>query len=215
MTEIDTAIDPQIDEALAPEGPLPVLHWYDLLCPFCYIAQHRNSILLQHGLEVIELPFQIHPEIPPGGVDVAPRAGQMYVDLEREAMEAGLPLQWPRHLPNTRQALAAAEWVRRNQPEAFPDFRKALFEAHFALGEDLEDLRVIASHASDAGVDLAVLHVALANQSAIAAVTEAEAAARDLGIEGTPAWLLGEELVSGLLPAAEFERLAEEMTNGE
>jgi hypothetical protein len=23
----------------------PVLHWYDFLCPFCYVAQQRNAIL--------------------------------------------------------------------------------------------------------------------------------------------------------------------------
>jgi hypothetical protein len=29
------------------------------------------------------------------------------------------------------------------------------------------------------------------------------------GVQGTPAWLLGERLIAGLRPAAEFERLAE------
>src|SRR5712664_3159525 len=82
-----------------------VLHWYDFLCPFCYVAQHRNAILLQHGLGVVELPFQAHPDIPPGGISAGPRNGPMYAMLEREAREARLPLHWPRHLPNTRRAL--------------------------------------------------------------------------------------------------------------
>jgi len=38
-----------------------VLTWYDFLCPFCYIGQHRNAILIRHGLRVIELPFQVIP----------------------------------------------------------------------------------------------------------------------------------------------------------
>jgi len=133
----------------------------------------------------------------------------MYAMLEREAEEAGLPLNWPARLPNTRRALAAAEWVRRHQPRAFPQFHKDLFDAHFVLGEDLEDPTVIDRHASESGIDLAALHAALADDSAVAAVTETEMIGRKYGVQGTPAWLLGERLIAGLRPAAEFERLAE------
>jgi predicted DsbA family dithiol-disulfide isomerase len=90
-----------------------VLHWYDFICPFCYVGQQRNAILIQHGLDVVELAFQAHPDIPPGGISATPRLGPMYAMLEREAKEAGLPLRWPRRIPNSRLALAAAEWARR------------------------------------------------------------------------------------------------------
>jgi predicted DsbA family dithiol-disulfide isomerase len=129
--------------------------------------------------------------------------------LEREAREAGLPLHWPRHLPNTQRALAAAEWVRRHQPRIFPQLHHNLFAAHFALGEDLEDPAVLDRHAGGAGAELATLHAALADGSAAAAVTEAETSGRKYGVEGTPAWLVDQQLVIGLRPPAEFERLAE------
>jgi predicted DsbA family dithiol-disulfide isomerase len=133
----------------------------------------------------------------------------MYAMLEREAEEAGLPLNWPARLPNARRALAAAEWARRHHPRAFPQFHKGLFEAHFVLGEDLEDPAVIDRHASESGIEVAALHAALADDSAAAAVTEAEMIGRKYGVQGTPAWLVGERLIAGLRPAAEFERLAE------
>jgi predicted DsbA family dithiol-disulfide isomerase len=136
----------------------------------------------------------------------------MYAMLEREAKEAGLPLNWPARLPNTRRALAAAEWARRQQPRAFPQFHNDLFGAHFVLGEDLEDPAVIDRHASESGIDLAALHAALADDGTAAAVTEAEMTGRKYGVQGTPAWLLGERLIAGLRPAAEFERLAESET---
>jgi predicted DsbA family dithiol-disulfide isomerase len=198
----------EVGEQAFLNGSLPVLHWYDFLCPFCYVAQHRNEILRAHGVELVELPFQAHPDIPPEGMVLPARSGPMYASLELEATRAGLPLHWPRRLPNTRQALAAAEWVRQNQPRTFPQFRTRLFQAHFALGEDLGSLDVIDGHARESGVDLTALHAALADGSAMAGVAEAEMAAREVGVEGTPAWLFGEQLVSGLLPAAEFERLA-------
>jgi len=189
--------------------PRTVLHWYDFLCPFCYVGQHRTAILVRHGLHVVGLPFQAHPDIPPGGIAAGPRNGPMYAMVEREAKEAGLPLNWPARLPNTRRALAAAEWVRQHQPRAFPQLHKDLFDAHFVLGEDLEDPAVIDQHASESGIDLAALHAALADDSAAAAVTEAEMIGHKYGVQGTPAWLLGERLIAGLRPAAEFERLAE------
>src|SRR5262249_26314956 len=165
--------------------------------------------LVRHGLDVIELPFQAHPDIPLGGIPAGPRTGPMYAMLEREAKEAGLPLVWPPRLPNTRRALAAAEWARRGQPSTFREFHKDLFEAHFVLGEDIGDPAVIDRHASESGIDLAVLHAALDDDSAAAAVMEAETIGHKYGVKGTPAWLLRQGLIAGLLPAVEFERLAD------
>ena len=131
--------------------------------------------------------------------------------LEHEARDAGLPLHWPRHLPNARRALAAAEWSRRYRSGAFPQLRKELFDAHFVLAEDLEDPAVIDAHARRSGIDLADLHAALANGKAEAAVTDAETIGRETGVQGTPTWLLAQRLISGLHGAAEFEWLAEDV----
>jgi predicted DsbA family dithiol-disulfide isomerase len=190
-------------------GPRTVLHWYDFLCPFCYVGQSRNAILVRHGLDVVELPFQAHPDIPPSGVPVGPRNGPMYSNLEREAKEAGLLLNWPPRLPDTRRALAAADWVRQYQPDHFAQFHKDLFAAHFVLGEDLGNSAVIDRHATDLGIDVEALHVALADGSTLKAVKEAETLGRRYGVQGTPAWLLAQRLIPGLLPASDFERLAE------
>jgi len=186
-----------------------VLHWYDFLCPFCYVGQTRTAILTRYGLSVIELPFQAHPNIPASGVAAGSRTGAMYGILEREAKEAGLTLRWPPRLPNTRLALAAAEWVRRHQAEKFEQFRRDLFSAHYVLGEDLGDLVVIDRHASELGIDVERFNAALADSSALLAAKEAEAMGRRYGARGTPAWFVGNRLVSGLLPAQEFEHLAE------
>jgi predicted DsbA family dithiol-disulfide isomerase len=191
--------------------PLAVLHWYDFLCPFCYIAQDRNAILRRRGLDVIELPFQAHPDIPTDGIASGPRNGAMYSMLEREAREAGLPLHWPARLPNTRRALGAADWTRRYQPREFPKFHKSLFEAHFALREDLGNAAVIDRHAVLSGVDLEALHTALSDGSALGFVTEGEEIGHQYGVHGTPAWLLNQRLISGLRSADDFERLAQQV----
>ncbi|KOX01612.1 MULTISPECIES: DsbA family oxidoreductase [unclassified Streptomyces] len=192
-------------------APHAVPHWFDFLCPFCYVAQPRNEVLERRGLEVVHLPFQIHPEIPPGGIEAGPRNGPMYEMLEEEAARAGLPLAWPSRLPGTRTALSAAEWVRLHQPDAAAGFIKQLFAAHFALGEDIGDPRVIDRHAEASGVDVQALRAALADGSARSALARAEALGRGAGVHATPSWLIAGRLVSGLRPVSEFERLADEV----
>lgn len=185
-----------------------LLHWYDFLCPFCYIAQQRNEILAGRGLTVVEMPLRAHPEIPPEGRWMGPRQGPMYERLEEEARRAGLPLRWPDRLPDTRRALAAAEWVRLHQAEAFPALQRGLFAAHFALGEDLGDPRTIARHASEAGADATKLAAGLADGTGFAALEQSEQKAHAAGVSGTPAWLIGGRLISGLQSVAWFEQLA-------
>jgi predicted DsbA family dithiol-disulfide isomerase len=188
--------------------PRRAWHWYDFLCPFCYVGQDRTQILIQAGIEVTELPFQAHPEIPEGGVAAGPREGPMYRRLEQECRDAGLPLRWSKRLPNTRQALAAAEWVRRNRPAAFAQLHHTFFAAHFALGEDLGDPAVIDRYLAQAGVDLMSWHAARANGSALKAVSESETLGRQQGVTGTPAWFVRGQLIVGLRPRSDFRALA-------
>jgi predicted DsbA family dithiol-disulfide isomerase len=193
--------------------PRIVWTWYDFLCPFCYVGQTRNAILRSHGLIVVEKPFHAHPGIPRGGIPVGPRYGAMYAMLERECKEAGLPLRWPARLPDTRLALAVAEWTRRWQPGAFAALHRNLFTAHFALGEDLGDRAIIDQYAAEAGVDVEALHAAIAEGVATASVQESEDDGRASGVEGTPAWLIAGELIAGLRSRQEFEFLATRMTS--
>jgi predicted DsbA family dithiol-disulfide isomerase len=202
------------NDAAAAVSRATVLHWYDFICPFCYIGQQRTRILAQRGLRVTELPFEIHPEIPRGGITAGPRNGPMYRILEHEAKEVQLPLNWPKRLPNTRLALAAAEWTRQHHPYAFSKLHARLFAAHFVLAEDLEDRKVIDRHATEAGVALPALSTALADGTATRAVEAAELQGRNHGVRGTPAWFIAGTLITGLRPAEEFEELARQAHAG-
>ena len=66
---------------------------------------------------------------------------------------------------------------------------------------------MIERHAKELGIDVAAFFAALAGGAAGAALREAESRGRESGVKSTPAWLIGEELVMALIPAAEFERL--------
>jgi predicted DsbA family dithiol-disulfide isomerase len=67
----------------------------------------------------------------------------MYLEIERTASALWLPLRWPPRLPNSRIALAATEWVRRQQPDAFAAVQARLFRAHFADGLNIGDIETV------------------------------------------------------------------------
>ncbi|EWM11059.1 DsbA family protein [Kutzneria sp. 744] len=188
-----------------------VKHWFDFMCPFCYIAQDRNKILARHGIEVVHLPYQIHPAIPESGLQAGPRVGPMYDNLAREAAAAGLTLNWPARLSTTRRALSAAEWIRRTAPDRSESFNERLFHAYFVDGEDLGDPAVVDRHAGRVDIDVDALREALSDGTAKGWLAESELAASEAGVRATPSWLIGGRLVSGLLPAAEFDRIAQNL----
>ncbi|WP_405590181.1 DsbA family protein [Streptomyces sp. NBC_01190] len=187
------------------EATAPVLHWYDFVCPFCYVGQDRSRILTKRGFTVLSIPLPIHPEIPQEGVEAGPRQGPMYEFLQNEARAAGLPLHWPARLPNTILALTVAEWVRRHEPGAFPALYAELFEAHFVRGEDIGALAVVQQHAAASGVDIPALTVAMTEPGPAQDVEQSSGLAEHFGIAGTPAWLVGSLAISGLRPRSEFE----------
>ena len=187
----------------------PVLHWFDFICPFCYVAQDRNRILRDAGVEIAELPMQIHPEIGPGGAPAPRRTGAVYTWLATEARAAGLVLNWSARIPYSRPALAAAETVRVNQPGRHRAFIAAVFDAYFGHGQDIGDGAVIAECAAASGVDPLLVGSVTTPAVADDALRCPEAWVRAHEVTGTPSWLVGEALVVGLQPREYFVRLGD------
>jgi len=165
------------------------------------------------GVTVTALPYELHPEIPVGGISLAERWGSrygeakgMYSRIEAEAEAAGLPFNRPAHVPNTRRALQTAEWVRRNQPDAFAALDRSLFEAHFVENRPLDDADVLDELVTSAGADASAARDAVADGSMLGALRESMEAAVEVNVTGTPAWLLdGKLLIPGVQPRELFE----------
>ncbi len=157
---------------------------------------------------VIELPFQAHAEIPPEGIYVGPRQGAMYQQIERNAAALGLPLNWPLRLPNSRIALAAAEWTRRHQPDAFSAVQARLFRAHFADGLNIGDAETVVTCAREFVTDIEGLRAALSGSEARTLVHEGQQLGEQFDVRGTPSWRIAGQMISGFVAASEFERLS-------
>jgi len=184
--------------------------WSDYICPWCYLGRDRTEFLRSLDVELTQLPFELHPGLPPSGRVVRPhgRLSEVYSAIEHECAGVGLPFRAPTHVPNSRRALETAELVRLRWPASFRALDDALFEAHFVTGQDIGDRDVLMSLVAQAGASPAAVAAALDAGQGDEAVRASIDAARDHGIVATPAWLFNESfVVPGVQPREFFERV--------
>jgi predicted DsbA family dithiol-disulfide isomerase len=128
--------------------------------------------------------------------------------LRRFAEEFGISgMRIPERSPNTRAALALAEHAR-DQGRLHPA-RRALMDAFWRRGEDLEDPAVLSRCAAEAGLDATAALAALVDPALTARVDAMGREAARAGVTGIPTFLLGGRRVVGCHPyeviAAEAE----------
>lgn len=155
--------------------------------------------------------FELHPETPPGGMRLADRYGaaraaQMADYLRRFAAAFGVEgLRIPERTPNTRKALALAEWAR-DRGRLHP-FRDAVMSAHWREGKDIEDEKVLADLAAAAGLDPQEALAALRDPLYAGRVDSMGDEAARAGVTGIPTFFIGDRMVVGCQP---YDRVAAE-----
>jgi 2-hydroxychromene-2-carboxylate isomerase len=117
--------------------------FFDLACPFSYLAAERVERLLG---EVEWVPVSGLAAAPAGGDDVRAVA-------EERAAALRLPLVWPERFPAPARGASRAA-VRATQLGCGPSFAVAAARLQFCGGFDLEDPEVLAEAAAAGGVEL-------------------------------------------------------------
>lgn len=115
----------------------------------------------------------------------------------------------PARIPNTRRALAASEWVRRNAPiEVHKSLHSSLFAAVFRDGLDLSEPTVVFGLVAAAGANSDECADAIESGALELPLAESRQRALDAGVSGTPAWLLDDRLlIPGVQPPEYFDRM--------
>ena len=153
--------------------------------------------------------FELHPETPEGGADLADLLGEVRLEPMREYMREfaerfGIrDMRHPDRISNTRRALAVAE-LARGRGRLHP-FRHAAMDAYWRHGRDLEDEVVIRSIAADVGLDPDDAAAATHDAGLLARVDAARRESIEAGVTGIPTFFIGDEKVVGCQP---FEVLA-------
>lgn len=157
--------------------------------------------------------FELHPETPPGGRPIAERVPRERLPhLKRGLREFAasfgvLALELPDHMPNTRRALAIAEYAReRGKLEAFRD---AAMYAHWREGKNLEDEQDLRDIALRAGLEPEAALRAIGAKQYLQQVDAIREEATRMGVTGIPTLVIGRYGVVGCQPYEVITQAAE------
>ena len=111
----------------------------DYICPFCYIGNHRLSLLREnYDLKVYWRFIEIHPDTPLNGQSVdslgyEPDQWRLMMDsLRKLAEEDGLEIGEQLTIANSHRALLLAEAVKELGSGIFYRFNDRIYSAYFA-----------------------------------------------------------------------------------
>ncbi len=167
-------------------------------------------------MDVTWLPFELHPDIPPGGRPAAAYVRRVTTSevgdrLRQMAAASGRNIvfdtEWT---PSSRRALEASEYAReQGRHEAF---HRAVFERYYGQGKELEAWSVLHEAAREVGLDAAAMQAATESGRYSQVVDEHIRHAHSLGISGVPAYVLGDRyLIMGAQPYDVFQQVMAEL----
>jgi len=161
------------------------------------------------GIEVIWRAFELRPEpvptLDPKG-DYLQRAWTTSVYPLAERL--GITMRLPPVQPRTRLAHEAAQWARSQGQ--FDDYHKEIFRALFERGEDIGEVEVLTSIASNLGLDAGLLQQALKTREFEKSVLQDGADAKALGVSGVPAFIANRKAaLSGVQPMENLKYLVQ------
>jgi len=167
----------------------------------------------EYVIEIDWRGFELHPETPPGGRPIADRIPrerlpQLKRNLREFAASFGVTdLELPDCMPNTRRALAIAEYAReRGKLEAFRD---AAMHAHWRAGKNLEEEQDLRDIALSAGLEPDTAIQAMGAERYLQRVDAIREEATEIGVTGIPTLVVGRYGVVGCQPYDVITQAAE------
>lgn len=195
--------------------------WSDVACPWCYIGKRRLEKAIAAFGEPVEVDYhayQLDPSAPDEAVPLNQHLAAKF-GADVEAMQArvseiaaseGLEFHLDKALAvNTRDAHRLLVLARNRGVQA--EAKERLLQAYFTDGRNVGDLPTLAEIGIEAGLDGDEVRSWLASDDGTAEVEEELAAARDLGINAVPTFVVDRRYaVQGAQEAATFLRVLEQ-----
>lgn len=165
-------------------------------------------------MEVEWRAYELHPEIPPEGLqlppEVRPQMVGMSEHLKQMAREAGMEMVMPEMIPNSRRALEAAEYAR--EQGRHEEFHTGVFCQLYEKGQDIGRWDVLRAAAAEAGLDPKAMQQETESGRYQSAVDQQVTEAWSLGITGVPAYILnGKFAIIGVQPYEVFQEAMERL----
>ena len=187
----------------------------DYICPFCFIGKERADRLeREFGADVEWKGFEIHPETPAGGTDLASLgfdkaiAAAIHSQVQKLSEEAGLKLNPLTGISNSRLSLQIAEFAK--EKGKFKEYHEAVFRGYWQESIDIGDRKQLFSLAAQVGLDLNELESYLESGKAADKLNQHLQEVREYGINGVPTFVIGNKMVVGAQPYQVLEKVLNE-----
>ncbi|WP_432409481.1 DsbA family oxidoreductase [Wukongibacter sp. M2B1] len=188
----------------------------DYICPFCYIGLGIvNELKKDYKIKEEWVGFEIHPETPSQGVSLVERFGaeDFKVNmqrLERSGKKYGIEFGRLRSMPNSHNALEAAEYAR--SVGKFDEYHKALMDAYFRDSKNIGDIKVLLEIGKHIGLDPLELSNTIKTHRFEHLLEYNRFLGKDLGIKSTPTFVINAEYaIVGPQPIEVFRNLFDEI----
>ena len=174
-----------------------------------------DQLKANHDIVVEWRGVEIHPEIPPEGLDISPQLrakfGGMSDMLREEAQKAGLAMIVPEIIPKTRLALEASEYAReQGKHEAF---HERLFRKFYGEGQDVSRWQVLRETAVSINLDPDAMQRNTERGDYAKIVNGRMQELFSLGASGVPLYIFDNKYaVVGLQPYEAFEEVMTHIT---
>lgn len=205
----------------------------DVVCPWCAVGlasleQALRQLQGEVEAEIHFQPFELDPNMPAGGMDVAGNLKRKYgmsdaqlaenqARIRDRGAELGFSFDFNARSRtwNTFDAHRLLHWAAAEAPERQLPLKRALLVANFSEGRDISDHAVLAEVAAGVGLDAQRASAVLAGGEFADAVRDAEKFIQGLGISSVPAVIVERKhLISGGQPPEVFERALRELAAG-
>jgi predicted DsbA family dithiol-disulfide isomerase len=190
-------------------APLQIQVIFDPACPWCFIGKRQLDRALalrsQYDVAIRWWPFLLNPHMPAGGIDrksyllrkmgTEARVSRLYRAVTElgKSLEIGFAFDRLHRTPQTLHAHRLIRYAGRFGRAA--DAAEAVFVRYFVDGWDIGDIAMLLKIGADIHLDVDVLRAYLESDEEIANVYGAHAAACELGINGVPAFVIGDEMI--------------------
>jgi predicted DsbA family dithiol-disulfide isomerase len=202
----------------------------DVSCPWCVIGLTALENALAQASDAVTAdlhfqPFEINPDMPPGGQDMAENLTRKYGSTpeqqaqSREAIrQRGVDLGFEfrpegrGRIYNTFDAHRLLYWAGLEDAKSAAGgqqraLKKAILSAYFTHGQSPADHDVLVKLASQSGLDVVRARAVLASDEFGLEVREREQFYQRAGISGVPAVIINDRhLISGGQPVEVFEQ---------
>jgi len=197
----------------------------DVSCPWCAVGLASLQIALdrfgdQVNAEMTFQPFELNPQMVPGGEDTTEHLAKKYGSTPEQAAaiketirargaELGFVFNLDKRsrIYNTFDAHRLLHWAHLEGAAVQMALKKALLKAYFTDGEDPSNHAVLARVAGSVGLDVAQAQAILDGDTYAAEVRAQEQFYLQQGINSVPAVVInGRHLISGGQPPEVFEQ---------